>query len=558
MRGLYRALLLLGIVSVAYFYGLGARSRCQGVSLGCEGDPGSPYVTRHRGPQVHELATRSGTVSQLVLPAVSAGTGAPGGTGPWSTVRRGTGGGAEASLENDEGVVAPGTGLIRQGPGAGSAEGSGDKGLGTNRTLYGTTLYEGKRLTMGVPLTRAIDMPLWFKYVTSAAHQGASNHESDVIPVRALRALMSQIAINNTVIILSTNLGFFNMTLNVLCRLEDLGATNVLTWALDEGSANALRQRRLTYYYDTATFSVSNYTSYFDFDYIRMMIERPSVWWRLLATGYDLIFIDSDVVLFENPMGLFPRVGDIEGQIDAKFWLEAERQDRIPDMCAGAFWLRSSPTTLRFLDQMKGAIEKHTVRERFDDQYALNSIIRDPNLAVITNRGPQREKGGELSEEDAGGRLRVHFVEPTRIMGGRLEKFSSREVDGQDYYNVTFVFKDREGASRRVRPGLFHLNGRGLEYIKLKMLKKSGWWEVQEDGYCRTKEGMRREIALQNLVEKEREAAAAEAMAAERSDEEGPQRKRGGHRKGRADSGRKGGSAGANGAVGRRPQHSHK
>lgn len=455
-----------------------------------------------------------------------------------------------ASTSGGEGTD---TGAGRDGVAAGMKEGiRGGSLVGKDRTLYGTTLYGRKRLTMGVPLAPMLDMPLWFKYVTSASHQGASNHENDVIPVRALRALMSRIAINNTVIIVSTNLGFFNMSLNVLCRLEDLGATNVLTWALDEGSAKALRDRSLPYYYDTATFSVSNYTSYFDFDYIRMMIERPSVWWRLLATGYDLIFIDSDVVLFENPMGLFPRVGDIEGQIDAKFWLEAERQDRVPDMCAGAFWLRSSPTTLRFLDHMKGAIEKHAVRERFDDQYALNSIIRDPKLAVITNRGAQREKRGEISEEDAGGRLRVHFVEPTRIMGGRLEKFSTREVDKKDYYNVTFVFKGRGGKSRRVHPGLFHLNGRGLEYIKLKMLKKSGWWEVQEDGYCRTKEGMRREIALQNSVDKEREAAAAEAMAAERIDEDGTPRKKGGHRKGSAGRGDKGRGTHASNAKGAR------
>jgi len=236
--------------------------------------------------------------------------------------------------EQGKGVVV----VVQGGMGGGRGRGRGRQ-VGSDRTVYGTTLNGGKRLTMGVPLAPMIDMPLWFKYVTSASHQGASNHEHDVIPVRALRALMSRIAVNNTVIIVSTNLGFFNMSLNVLCRLEDLGATNVLTWALDEGSAKALRKRSLPYYYDTATFSVSNYTSYFDFGYIRMMIERPSVWWRLLATGYDLIFIDSDVVLFENPMGLFPRVADIEGQIDTKFWVEAERQDRVPDMCAGAFWL---------------------------------------------------------------------------------------------------------------------------------------------------------------------------------------------------------------------------
>jgi len=44
------------------------------------------------------------------------------------------------------------------------------------------------------------------------------------------------------------------------------------------------------------------------------------------------------------------------------------------------------------------------------------------------------------------------------------------------------------GAPWRVHPGLFHLNGRGLEYIKLKMLKKSGvvgdsgGWVLPDEG----------------------------------------------------------------------------
>jgi len=61
-------------------------------------------------------------------------------------------------------------------------------------------------------------------------------------------------------------------------------------------------------------------------------------------------------------------------------------------------------------------------------------------------------------------------------------------------YNVTFVYQHRE-FERRVTPAVFHLNGRGVEYIKLKILHKAGWWEVTNSGQCRTKEAMVSEIA---------------------------------------------------------------
>jgi len=70
---------------VVYVYGAGVLSGCKGGSLGCEGVPGSPNLTRPQGPQMHELALRNGAVSRLVLPAGTAGAakgaGAAGATG---------------------------------------------------------------------------------------------------------------------------------------------------------------------------------------------------------------------------------------------------------------------------------------------------------------------------------------------------------------------------------------------------------------------------------------------------------------------------------------------
>jgi len=216
--------------------------------------------------------------------------------------------------------------------------------------------------------------------------------------------------VNNTIIIVSTNAGFFNMSLSTLCRMREIGVTNVLTWALDKASATALAKLDMPHYFDPKTFSVAKPTSYYDPEYVRMMTQRPAVWWRMLATGFDLLFLDSGHRRVRQPHEGVQEDGGHRGA-GGRAGLGASGAER------------SHPGHVRggVLDPVEAAEPAHAGpherrhreargEQRFDDQYALNSIIHDSSEAVALNRGPMWNQTWPI--QDPVGRLRVLFVEP--------------------------------------------------------------------------------------------------------------------------------------------------
>lgn len=314
-------------------------------------------------------------------------------------------------------------------------------------------------------------------------------HPGDLAEVARLKPLMASVAKDNTVVITPANSAFLDLVFNLRCRLNALGATNVLYWALDKVAADRFEAEGIPHYYDPNLFSVSGSTGYHDADYIRMMSERPRVWWRLLATGYDFLFLDADVVAFDHPDTYFEKTADLAGQINGWGWKFEKERTNNSHLCAGAFWVKSSDLSLEFMRKAFDSFEERKGKEaRWDDQKALNWIIHDPNFSdVITANVPEGQKvrtGGQV----ATGRFRVMFAEAEKILPGHL--FWGAKIEG-DRYNVTFTTKMQANDTDTFsfRPSLFHMSGHGKKKDKVARMKSYGWWELDENEKCKDGRG---------------------------------------------------------------------
>src|SRR5208282_6065558 len=150
-----------------------------------------------------------------------------------------------------------------------------------------------------------------------------------------------------------TNTGYIELALNFNCRMRTLGVTNVLYWALDDTAAEILREYRLPVYHNPNFVSISTKEYYHSEDFIEMMYDRPQFWRMVMKTGFDMLFLDVDNVIIKNPLNDIIGDADLESQVDEIELMMALDMHHNPQMCGGAFFLKSNNRTLKFLDRME-------------------------------------------------------------------------------------------------------------------------------------------------------------------------------------------------------------
>jgi len=204
-----------------------------------------------------------------------------------------------------------------------------------------------------------------------------------------------------------------------------------------------------------------------------------------MQTGRNMLFLDADVAVISNPLQELIGDADLEAQIDEKELWRARDMNLSPQLCAGAFLLKSNERTLRFLDQLENDLK--TQRGGIiDDQEGMNLIIHDSTMARILNRFENTEGGvtpiGGFQKGVTDERLSVRFVPVDRYLNGHVW---GREVD-TDYRRGKGVFMRWKGdlLGEEWLPALLHLNGHGFG-DKEHWMKHCSWWYIREDGTCK-------------------------------------------------------------------------
>ncbi|KAJ3165980.1 hypothetical protein HK101_012048 [Irineochytrium annulatum] len=132
---------------------------------------------------------------------------------------------------------------------------------------------------------------------------------------------------NRTIILIPFNAAYTGITENLICsirRLEYKQSTRlpIVYWPLDEGAYRWAKGKGLkSVLYDDSLYSVSKFVGY-DHDgktspYFRMMRERGKMFRRIVHDlGYNMFFLDADMVLLDNPLKLLKWDSSIEIQMD--------------------------------------------------------------------------------------------------------------------------------------------------------------------------------------------------------------------------------------------------
>ncbi|KAJ3190773.1 hypothetical protein HK101_008371 [Irineochytrium annulatum] len=138
--------------------------------------------------------------------------------------------------------------------------------------------------------------------------------------------------VSRTVILIPFNEAYIEIASNLICSIQRIERREsvhlpVVYWPLDNVAYLWAQQKKLgAILYDSALFSVDDHVGYADAEeqdgkhpsFFKMMRERGKMFRRIVHDlGYNMLFLDADVVLLANPLNLLRWDSSVEIQIDA-------------------------------------------------------------------------------------------------------------------------------------------------------------------------------------------------------------------------------------------------
>ncbi|KAJ3144273.1 hypothetical protein HK101_002746 [Irineochytrium annulatum] len=334
---------------------------------------------------------------------------------------------------------------------------------------------------------------------------GNASAEADGVGITLdqVDAILAEAAdVNRTIVLLPYNVAFVDILSNLLCSIRRVEARHnvklpLVFWPLDEGAYRWSQERRLgSILYDNSLYAVSDFVGYTEnkdekrTPYFRMMRERGKMFRKIVHDlGYNMFFIDTDVVLLGNPLDLLRWDSSVEIQVDAlggqalmeeieskpgpeevKLQRESveaglvrvlshpanpspipffrpESSYAYPDKpvigCAGTFFIRADEGGRHVARELERILAEH---QDIDDQQALNHILYHQgwprNLAPI-----------DRPEEDVTGKAASRRVLTYRY----LPQYEA--VNGHIFFESHGEYERIKREHRMPEPTLVHANG---------------------------------------------------------------------------------------------------
>ncbi|KAJ3053291.1 hypothetical protein HK097_004622 [Rhizophlyctis rosea] len=296
-----------------------------------------------------------------------------------------------------------------------------------------------------------------------------------------IKYIARRVAVNDTVVFIPTNDNFIELAMNLECSLRRQGITNILFWALDAGSNFALKARGLPVYFNPSLYGTSRCVNYHAPDYNRMMRERPKVWKWFLQAGINFLWMDADISMLGNPFKALRYDVDLEiqsdGQSNLTEWVIA-KGGPAPNPpwggCAGLFHLRSTPRSIKIMQEMQSLMLRD---KEIEDQQALGTLIGNKTLTHIVGSSNANNDPPTLREAKEKGLFLARFVDPRKwVNGHQLNNGVELDEGGSGW-----VWKKDGKVMRLETPLAVHANGMTG---KKKMFESRKAWFLDEEGRC--------------------------------------------------------------------------
>ncbi|KAJ2981366.1 hypothetical protein NQ176_g2067 [Zarea fungicola] len=305
-------------------------------------------------------------------------------------------------------------------------------------------------------------------------------------------------AINNTLVVVPVNTGMMYLADNLLCSLSSISfnTSAIVFWALDEGAQEIMKARGYATYRDAGLFSASGNENMHGFTaaYRRMMRQRPLFFRDILASGFDILMLDADIVFWQSPLVIVPQDADRESvdmvySTDAReFYTEHDafrdkgrRGSLIPPICNGMFWMKSNKETVSIWSEMLAVFEAPWWKMGFyrymwfqDDQRGVDVLLNDGRAKLVAPFPRGITQDMVPNRDDHTTRLNVRLLDQTQVANGQL--FMNRE----DSYRENLVRIWSEGEQRIA----VHMNWGTHSLSKLDGAKKKHIYYLDDEGSC--------------------------------------------------------------------------
>uniref|UniRef100_A0A6U6D339 Nucleotide-diphospho-sugar transferase domain-containing protein n=1 Tax=Odontella aurita TaxID=265563 RepID=A0A6U6D339_9STRA len=264
-----------------------------------------------------------------------------------------------------------------------------------------------------------------------------------------LGPIAEKIAIDNTIIVMTCNLGQSDLLMNFVCTAKSRGINlgNVLVFPTDEETQILAEGLGLATYYDERNFQSMPKTEavhYGDSTFERMMMAKVYCVHLLLSLDFNVLFSDVDVVLFKNPIEFFNSKSN--EAFDIIMQDDGSRTVRYAAYCGntGFYFVRNNKRT----------------------KHLFNSLLYTSD--VILEWDSHQQSLVQLISEHAS----LFNLRP-KIMNTR----TSTELPGGWHYH-----RDKNLMKQLVKgdidPYIFHMSWTSNKDNKLKFLQQLGEWHV--------------------------------------------------------------------------------
>lgn len=122
-----------------------------------------------------------------------------------------------------------------------------------------------------------------------------------------MKSVIEKVIVNNTIILSALNYGYRGIMMNWVCNMRHLGITNFVIAALDADLYKFAYTRSLPTYLENTIFqglnaSIISDATYGSDSFKQLTKMKSRVVIRLLKEGYNVVWSDSDIIFFKNPL----------------------------------------------------------------------------------------------------------------------------------------------------------------------------------------------------------------------------------------------------------------
>lgn len=309
---------------------------------------------------------------------------------------------------------------------------------------------------------------------------------------------LRQYAVNNTVIIVPINQKMLPFAENMICSLRKINfdPKHVVFWTLGDEVGTTLRDWGLNTFHDPSLYGTTNFTglSYDSEEFKHMMLERPKFFKRFLSTGLDILFLDTDIIFYDDPFKLVDQSVDLiigsdsreffgpRGTAGEPFGDLDRLGDIVPPVCAGSFWMKSNKHTIKLFQIMEDVFEGDPsvvhLRDKglTDDQRGFDVLLNDGRARLVQPfpDGFTFDSQLVVNSDLEASKLDVRIYDQALMASGHLF------LNHHEQYLEYLARLNRRGVEKVA----IHLNWYTGDLPKIEGAKKMGIWQLGDDGQC--------------------------------------------------------------------------